>query len=111
MSIDSINGFWHPEFAKQHHVHSQKVSNWIMNFLSKDKEAILRLPQGITKAQVAELLTNIKNDAIMNSEDINYRLSLLTYDNKKLDTKIDYWISSIQSIGSLILRYNLTVVN
>jgi len=38
MSIDFRNGFWHPEFAKQHHVHSQKVSNWIMNFLSEDKE-------------------------------------------------------------------------
>lgn len=78
---------------------------------SKDKEAILRLPQSITQEQVRELLTNIKNDAILNSEDINYRLSLLTYDNKKLDTKIDYWISDIQSIGSLILRYNMVVVS
>lgn len=41
MVIDSTNGFWHPDFAKQHHVHSQKVSNWIMNFLSNDKETII----------------------------------------------------------------------
>lgn len=34
-------GFWHPEFAKQHHVHSQKLSNWITNFLKEDKEKII----------------------------------------------------------------------
>jgi hypothetical protein len=38
MGIDNSNGFWHPDFAKQHHVHSQKVSDWIVNFLSLDKE-------------------------------------------------------------------------
>lgn len=38
MGIDYSNGFWHPDFAKQHHVHSQKVSDWITNFLSADKE-------------------------------------------------------------------------
>lgn len=41
MLIDSNNGYWEPEFAKQHHVHSQKVSNWIMNFLSNEKDNII----------------------------------------------------------------------
>ena len=34
-------GFWDPEFAKQHHVHSQKLSNWIVNFLKDDKDKII----------------------------------------------------------------------
>ena len=38
MEIDNSNGFWHPDFAKQHHVHSQKVSDWVVKYLSEDKE-------------------------------------------------------------------------
>jgi hypothetical protein len=30
-------GFWDPNFAKQNHVHSQLVSNWIVNFLKDNK--------------------------------------------------------------------------
>ena len=78
---------------------------------SKDKEIILRMPQTMTIQDLEQVLTNIKNDAILISDDINYRLSILTYDNKKINTKIDYWVSSIQNIGSYILKYNMTVVN
>ena len=78
---------------------------------SKDKEIILRMPQTMSVPDLENLLTNIKGDAIMNSEDINFRLSILTYDNKKINTKIDYWVSSIQSIGSYIINNNMTVVN
>src|SRR5574344_2068683 len=78
---------------------------------SQDKEIILRMPQTMTIQDLEQVLTNIKNDAILISDDINYRLSILTYDNKKINTKIDYWVSSIQSIGSYILKYNMTVVN
>ncbi len=31
-------GFWDKEFAPQHHVHIQKVSDWIMDFLKNEKE-------------------------------------------------------------------------
>lgn len=41
MSINLENGYWEPEFAKQHHVHSQKVSDWVINFLSNEKETII----------------------------------------------------------------------
>jgi DNA polymerase III alpha subunit len=78
---------------------------------SRDKEIILRMPQTMTIQDLEQVLTNIKNDAILISDDINYRLSILTYDNKKINTKIDYWVSSIQNIGSYILKYNMTVVN
>jgi len=78
---------------------------------SKDNEIILRMPQTMSIQDLQEVLTSIKNDAILISDDINSRLSILTHDNKKINTKIDYWISNIQSIGSYILRYNMTVVN
>jgi hypothetical protein len=69
------------------------------------------MPQTMSIQDLQEVLTNIKNDAILISDDINLRLSILTYDNKKINTKIDYWVSGVQSIGSYILRYNMTVVN
>lgn len=78
---------------------------------SKYNEIILRMPQTMSIQDLQEVLTNIKNDAILVSDDINYRLSILTHDNKKINTKIDYWVSGVQSIGSYILRYNMTVVN
>jgi len=34
-------GFWEPNFAKQHHVHSQMVSNFIMNLLENNKEEVV----------------------------------------------------------------------
>lgn len=82
---------------------------------SIEKEIVLRCPENLGPQNLKEVLTNIKNDAIMNSEDINYRLSVMFYDeNMKLHefkTKIDYWVNDIQSIGSIIVRYGLTVVN
>lgn len=34
-------GYWHSDFAKEHHVHSQKLSNWIVNFLKEDKTKLI----------------------------------------------------------------------
>ena len=47
--------------------------------------------------------------SIIDLEDINYRLNILCND-KKLNTKIDYWIKDLQSISSLMIEYDMVVV-
>jgi SAM-dependent methyltransferase len=39
--IDPYTGYWEPEFAINHHIHSQKVSDWIINFLKNEKETLV----------------------------------------------------------------------
>lgn len=74
---------------------------------SKDSEIVVKCD---TTPQVLKtVLTKIKETSIINIEDINYRLNILC-NNKKFTTKIDYWIQDINSISSLMIEYNMTVV-
>ena len=34
-------GYWYSNTAPSHHIHSQKLSNWIINFLDKEKDKIV----------------------------------------------------------------------
>lgn len=74
---------------------------------SRDSEIVVKCD---TTPQVLKtVLTKIKEMSIINIEDINYRLNILC-NNKKFTTKIDYWIQDINSISSLMIEYNMTVV-
>lgn len=74
---------------------------------SRDSEIVVKCD---TTSQVLKtVLTKIKEMSIINIEDINYRLNILC-NNKKFTTKIDYWIQDINSISSLMIEYNMTVV-
>lgn len=74
---------------------------------SRNSEIVVKCD---TTPQVLKtVLTKIKEMSIINIEDINYRLNILC-NNKKFTTKIDYWIQDINSISSLMIEYNMTVV-
>ena len=74
---------------------------------ARDSEIVVKCD---TTPQILKtVLTKIKEMSIINIEDINYRLSILC-NNKKFTTKIDYWIQDINSISSLMIEYNMTVV-
>lgn len=73
-----------------------------------ESEIILKY-NGESEKELKEVLTNIYESAIINLEDIKYRLSILCKD-KKIETPIDYWISDIRDISEIMVRYGLTLI-
>lgn len=73
----------------------------------KNSEIILRTEVQPNILTIA--LTEIRDSAIINSEDINYRLSVVCGESK-FQTKIDFWIESLQSISGIMIKYNLVKV-
>ena len=74
---------------------------------SRNSEIVVKC--NTTPQQLKTVLTKIREMSIIDLEDINYRLNILCND-KKLNTKIDYWIKDLQSISSLMIEYDMVVV-
>ena len=74
---------------------------------SKNTEIVLSSDQDLKL--LSENLTEIKNCAIINSSDINYRLNILV-NGKKLNTKIDFWIDDLKSIADIMIKNNFVKV-
>ena len=74
---------------------------------SRNSEIVVKC--NTTPQQLKTVLTQIREMSIIDLEDINYRLNILCND-KKLNTKIDYWIKDLQSISSLMIEYDMVVV-
>ena len=74
---------------------------------SRNSEIVVKC--NTTPQQLKTVLTKIREMSIIDLEDINYRLNVLCND-KKLNTKIDYWIKDLQSISSLMIEYDMVVV-
>ena len=74
---------------------------------SKDNEIVVKY--NTTPQELKTVLTKVKESSIIELEDINFRLNILC-NGKKYTTKIDYWIKDIQSISSLMIEYDMTVI-
>lgn len=74
---------------------------------SRNSEIVVKC--NTTPQQLKTVLTKIREMSIIELEDINYRLNILCND-KKLNTKIDYWIKDLHSISSLMIEYGMVVV-
>lgn len=72
-----------------------------------DSEIILKTDLDYQK--LPEVLTKIKNNAMINLEDINYRLNIVCGD-KKYTTKIDYWVEDLKSISEYMIQYGMVAV-
>lgn len=59
---------------------------------------------------LTQILTKIRDFGIINLEDINYQLEILLGD-KTYTTKIDYWISGLQSISDLMIKYGMVAID
>jgi len=100
--IGQINKSTNEKFADNFKIEGVRLFN-----VGKSSE--IKLISHLDNESLNNFLTNIRNNAIMNMSDINYRL-IIYHNDKKLTTKVDYWISNLQEIASEMIKYNITTV-
>ena len=100
--IGQINKSTNEKFADNFKIEGVRLFN-----VGKSSE--IKLISHLDNESLNNFLTNIRNNAIINMSDINYRL-IIYHNDKKLTTKVDYWISNLQEIASEMIKYNITTV-
>lgn len=102
--IGKINKSFNPEkYSDNFKLESIRYFN-----TSKDTNITLRTESEMPL--ILQALEEIRENNTNCSDDINYRLSVMTKDNNVLKTKIDYWINDLSSIAEVMIKYEFTKV-